>query len=176
MQIGFNKRAPTPQDPAITRVRLPLALALVVDPLAPAHARPLLQQMRNINEMMTKTAVAGRYLGAPPSSRLRSSLSPPPLTRSSARSRLAPGPQLRPDHPRTVQARGEHHLRRDAVALPLARPRRQEECRGGPGRALLRQVHPRVAAVVQVERQRGLLPCVRPFFRCPTLPCKSAGG
>ncbi|GAA5916201.1 hypothetical protein JCM8208_000032 [Rhodotorula glutinis] len=37
MQIGFNKRAPTPQDPAITR-------------------------MRNINEMMTKTAVAGRYL------------------------------------------------------------------------------------------------------------------
>ncbi|GAA6058281.1 hypothetical protein JCM3770_002891 [Rhodotorula araucariae] len=37
MQIGFNKRAISPKDPAITR-------------------------MRNINEMMTKTAVAGRYL------------------------------------------------------------------------------------------------------------------
>ncbi|GAA5997441.1 cytochrome P450 [Rhodotorula paludigena] len=37
MQIGFNKRAKTPQDPAITK-------------------------MRAINEMMTKTAVAGRYL------------------------------------------------------------------------------------------------------------------
>ncbi|BGP43937.1 hypothetical protein JCM10449v2_007994 [Rhodotorula kratochvilovae] len=37
MQIGFNKRATSPKDPAITR-------------------------MRNINEMMTKTAVAGRYL------------------------------------------------------------------------------------------------------------------
>ncbi|GAA5824646.1 hypothetical protein JCM11251_005288 [Rhodosporidiobolus azoricus] len=37
MQIAFNKRAPTPQDPAITK-------------------------MRAINEAMTKTAVAGRYL------------------------------------------------------------------------------------------------------------------
>ncbi|GAA6017347.1 hypothetical protein JCM10207_005602 [Rhodosporidiobolus poonsookiae] len=37
MQIAFNKRAPTPQDPAITN-------------------------MRKINEAMTKTAVAGRYL------------------------------------------------------------------------------------------------------------------
>ncbi|POY72210.1 hypothetical protein BMF94_4716 [Rhodotorula taiwanensis] len=37
MQIAFNKRAPTCKDPAITR-------------------------MRAINEMMTKTAVAGRYL------------------------------------------------------------------------------------------------------------------
>ncbi|KAK4703373.1 hypothetical protein P7C70_g2845, partial [Phenoliferia sp. Uapishka_3] len=36
MQIAFNKRAPTPQDPAIT-------------------------EMRAVNEKMTKTAVAGRY-------------------------------------------------------------------------------------------------------------------
>lgn len=55
MQVGFNKRAPTPQDPAITEVSLNAQM------FHPSYLQRL--QMRRVNERMTKTAVAGRYIG-----------------------------------------------------------------------------------------------------------------
>ena len=60
MQIAFNKRAPTFNDPAITDVRPRVGGGGGVP------KRLTREQMRHINEQMTKTAVPGRYKGATP--------------------------------------------------------------------------------------------------------------